>query len=236
VLELEELVVQFGGVRSLDGLTARLDGRVQGVIGPNGAGKTTLLNVLSGFLRPTAGRVSLDGTPLLGRSPAARARLGVRRTFQTEQLADELTAWENVMVMADATEHRARRRAVVAEACDLVGLAGSDVPARQLDGLGRKLAELARALVGRPAMAMLDEPAGGLSENEVSHVRDVLRSIEARGDTAILLVDHDVGLIESVCDSVAVLDYGRLVTNGPCAEVLQDERVREAWLGTVEVA
>jgi ABC-type branched-subunit amino acid transport system ATPase component len=140
------------------------------------------------------------------------------------------------MVMADATEHRTHRGAAVGEACDLVGLRRPDVPVRELDGLGRKLAELARALVGRPQVVMLDEPAGGLSESEVSHIRAVLNKVHARGDTAILLVDHDVGLIESVCDSVAVLDYGRLVTSGPCAEVLQDPRVREAWLGTVEVA
>src|SRR5438105_4656672 len=145
MLELEELVVRFGGVRSLDGLTARLDGAVQGVIGPNGAGKTTLLNVLSGFVVPAAGRVALNGTSLLGFSPARRARLGVRRTFQTEQLAEGLTARQNAMVMADATEHRTRRGAAVDEACELVGLRRPEVPVRELDGLGRKLAELARA-------------------------------------------------------------------------------------------
>jgi ABC-type branched-subunit amino acid transport system ATPase component len=235
MLELENVVVRFGGVRPLDDLTVVLDGGMQGLIGPNGAGKTTLLNVVSGFVVPASGRIALDGSSLLGLPPGERARRGVRRTFQSERLAENLTARDNVMVMADATERRGRRQDAVDDACRLVGLRRPDLPARTLDGLDRKLCELARALVGRPPLLMLDEPAGGLGEAEVGHVRDVLLAVQAQGDTAVVVVDHDVELISTICDSIAVLDYGRLLASGPCKTVLNDERVREAWLGKAEV-
>jgi branched-chain amino acid transport system ATP-binding protein len=235
MLELENVLVRFGGVRSLDDLTVCLAGRMQGLIGPNGAGKTTLLNVVSGFVAPASGRLAMDGSSLLGFAPGERARRGIRRTFQSERLAENLSARDNVMVMADATERRGRRRGAVADACTLVGLRHPDRPARALDGLDRKLCELARALVGRPRVVLLDEPAGGLGEAEVGHVRDVLLTVQARGDTAVVVVDHDVELISTICDSVAVLDYGRLLASGPCESVLNDERVREAWLGKAEV-
>jgi ABC-type branched-subunit amino acid transport system ATPase component len=103
MLELENVVVRFGGVRSLDDLTVRLAGRMQGLIGPNGAGKTTLLNVVSGFVAPASGRLAMDGSSLLGLAPGARARRGIRRTFQSERLAENLSARDNVMVMADAS-------------------------------------------------------------------------------------------------------------------------------------
>jgi ABC-type branched-subunit amino acid transport system ATPase component len=230
-LAVEGLVVQFGAVRSLDDLTVRLAADVQGLIGPNGAGKTTLLNVLSGFVRPAAGEVLLDGETLAGVSPARRARNGLRRTFQTERLAEELTAFGNVMVAADAVESRRRRRTEVDDVCALVGLRANGLPARSLDGLDRKLTELARALVGRPRVVLLDEPAGGLTETEVSRLGDVLRAIRVRGDTTVVLVDHHVELIAAVCDDVAVIDRGRLLACGPTTAVLHEPRVREAWLG-----
>jgi ABC-type branched-subunit amino acid transport system ATPase component len=236
MLELENVVVQFGGVRPLDDLTVRLAGRMQGLIGPNGAGKTTLLNVVSGFVAPASGRLAMDGSSLSGLGPGERARRGIRRTFQSERLAENLSARDNVMVMADATERRGRRKGAVDDACTLVGLRHPDRPARALDGLDRKLCELARALVGRPRVVLLDEPAGGLGEAEVGHVRDVLLAVQAQGDTAVVVVDHDVELISTICDSVAVLDYGRLLASGPCDSVLNDERVREAWLGKAEAA
>jgi ABC-type branched-subunit amino acid transport system ATPase component len=236
MLELENVVVRFGGVRPLDDLTVTLAGRMQGLIGPNGAGKTTLLNVVSGFVAPASGRLAIDGASLLGWAPGERARRGIRRTFQSERLAENLTARDNVMVMADATERRGRRRTAVDDACMSVGLRRPDRPARALDGLDRKLCELARALVGRPRVVLLDEPAGGLGEAEVGHVRDVLLAVQAQGDTALVVVDHDVELISTICDSVAVLDYGRLLASGPCGSVLNDERVREAWLGKAEAA
>jgi len=235
MLELEDVVVRFGGVRPLDDLTVCLDGRMQGLIGPNGAGKTTLLNVVSGFVAPASGHLAMDGSSLLGLAPGERARRGIRRTFQSERLAENLSARDNVMVMADATERRGRRASAVHDACTLVGLRNPDLRARALDGLERKLCELARALVGRPRVLMLDEPAGGLGESEVGHLRDVLLAVQAQGDTAVVVVDHDVELISTICDSVAVLDYGRLLASGPCQSVLNDERVREAWLGKAEV-
>jgi branched-chain amino acid transport system ATP-binding protein len=235
MLELESVVVRFGGVRPLDDLTVRLDGRMQGLIGPNGAGKTTLLNVVSGFVAPASGRLDFDGASLLGLAPGERARRGIRRTFQAERLAENLSARDNVMVMADATERRGRRAGAVHDACGLVGLRNPYRQARALDGLDRKLCELARALVGRPRVVLLDEPAGGLGEAEMSHVRDVLLAVQAQGDTAVVVVDHDVELISTICDSVAVLDHGRLLADGPCKTVLNDERVREAWLGKAEV-
>jgi ABC-type branched-subunit amino acid transport system ATPase component len=235
MLELENVVVRFGGVRPLDDLSVRLAGRMQGLIGPNGAGKTTLLNVVSGFVAPASGRLAIDGSSLSGFGPGERARRGIRRTFQSERLAENLSARDNVMVMADATEHRGRRAGAVEDACRLVGLRRPDRRAQALDGLDRKLCELARALVGRPSVVLLDEPAGGLGEAEVSHVRDVLLAVRAQGDTAVVVVDHDVELISTICDSVAVLDHGRLLASGPCESVLNDQRVREAWLGKADV-
>lgn len=232
MIDIRNVTVAFGGVRPLNKLTVTLDGEVIGIVGPNGAGKTTLLNVLSGFVTPVEGSVHLDGTDLLAMNPFRRARWGVRRTFQTEQVVDDLTVRQNVEVMLDSTKMaRAERSAMVEQAFDLTKLTRVDRPARALNAFERRLVELTRAIVGRPRVVMMDEPAAGLSEHETAEFRDTLRSLPAATGAMMVLIDHDVSLIAAVCQNTAVLDFGELITYAPTAEALNDDRVKAAYLG-----
>jgi branched-chain amino acid transport system ATP-binding protein len=236
MIEIRNLSVDFGGVRALNNLTVALDERIVGVIGPNGAGKTTLLNVLSGFVRPTSGTLAADGENLLALPVYRRARWGLRRTFQTEQVTDDLTVWDNVAVMLDPVPMpAAQRRAQIQAAIDYVGLSGA---ARRLgatlNAYERRMCEIARAVVGKPRIVLMDEPGAGLSQREVEALRQVIRSIPARFDAMVVLIEHDVDLIASVCITTAVLDFGTLVAYGPTHEVLKNPQVRAAYLGVEE--
>ena len=172
---------QFGGVRGLNDLTATLAEPITGLIGPNGAGKTTLLNVLSGFVRPTAG---LSGRRTGGAAIASaqRAGFGIRRTFQTEQVVENLTAWDNVAAVLDNVPRgRAPRRERSIEALDFVGLRRSRarIGRRTLNAYDRRMVEIARAAVGRPRLIMMDEPGAGLSETKSDHLRQVIVGLPA---------------------------------------------------------
>lgn len=234
MIELEGVTVQFGGVRAIDGLQARLEAPVCGLIGPNGAGKTTLVNVLSGLVRPAAGRVSVDGTALLGLSPIARVRFGLRRSFQTEQVVEDLSVWDNVRAVLDHVPHRRAQIAAEIEAAlgytGLLGLASR--PGHALNLFQRRMVELAKALVGRPRLLLLDEPGAGLTEQESARLRAILQGIPARFGAQVLLIDHDVDLIAATCSQTLVMDFGRLLALGPTREVLDDPAVRRAYLGT----
>jgi branched-chain amino acid transport system ATP-binding protein len=236
VIELRDVTVVLGGARPLSGLTADLDGAVHGVIGPNGAGKTTLLNALSGFVDLAGGTLRAFDTDLHRMSPRRRALWGLRRTFQTECLAPELTARANVEVMADMSLGRSARRAAVDRALALVGVGDPDAPASTLDGYQRRLVEIARALAGEPRLLLLDEPGGGIAGQETERLAALIRRIPDEYGAMVVLVDHDVELIASTCPRVTVLDFGELLASGPTDEVLAEQRVREAWLGTVDVA
>lgn len=237
MIEIRNLSVNFGGVHALRNLTVTLDERIVGVIGPNGAGKTTLLNVLSGFVRPTTGTLSAYGENLLALPVYRRARWGLRRTFQTEQVTDDLTVWDNVAVMLDSVPMpAAQRRAQIQTAIDYVGLTGA---ARRLgvtlNTFERRMCEIGRAVVGKPRIVLMDESGAGLSENEVDALREVIRGIPARFDAVVVLIEHDVDLIASVCISTAVLDFGTLVAYGPTSAVLKNPHVRAAYLGVEEI-
>lgn len=236
MIRIDNVTVAFGGVRPLQGLSVSLDGRIVGIVGPNGAGKTTLLNVLSGFVTPIEGVIDIDGIDLLAMNPYQRSRWGVRRTFQTEQVVDELTVAGNVEVMLDAAGLGASERAAaLRDALDLVGLAGyDDRPAQGLNAFERRLVEIARAVAGQPKVVMMDEPAAGLSEHETLDLGSMLSKLPEATGAQILLIDHDVDLIASLCDSTAVLDFGKLITYAPTAEALNDPEVKAAYLG-VEV-
>jgi branched-chain amino acid transport system ATP-binding protein len=236
VIEVENLTVRYGGVTSLDGMDLVFEKGICGLIGPNGAGKTTFFNVLSGFVRPAAGSVRGFGDDLLKLSHYRRARWGVRRTFQTEQAIEGLTVYDNV-AMQHSPLHGAARRADVLAAIEFVG--GGLTPDARVGTLGagqRRLVEVARAAAGRPRLILLDEPAAGLPDEETAHLAGVIRAIPSQTGALTILVDHDMSLVSAVCETTAVLDFGKLIASGPTAAVLRDENVMRAYLGTAEVA
>jgi ABC-type branched-subunit amino acid transport system ATPase component len=234
MIEVQELTVRFGGVTPIDGMTLEFPGGTCGLIGPNGAGKTTFFNVLSGFVRPAAGSVHAYGDDLLAMPDYRRARWGLRRTFQTEQAIEELSVYDNVaMVHEHSKLGRAERDDDVIGAIEFVGL---DLdPYAKVGGLGareRRLVEVARAVVGKPRLVLLDEPAAGLPDEETEHLSRVVRAIPERMGALVILVDHDMSLVSACCEITAVLDFGKLIAAGPTAEVLRDEQVIRAYLGT----
>ena len=208
-----------------------------GLIGPNGAGKTTFFNVLSGFVRPSTGQVLAFGDDLLAMADFKRPRWGLRRTFQTEQAIPNLSVYENVLLVHEHTGgDRRSARDEVMRAVDFVGLAPD--ADRVVEGLGagqRRLVEIARAVVGQPRLVLLDEPAAGLPDAETAHLGELIRRIPAETGALVILVDHDMSLVSACCDSTAVLDFGRLIASGLTADVLRDEQVIRAYLGTEEV-
>jgi branched-chain amino acid transport system ATP-binding protein len=233
MIKIDALTVQFGGIKPLDALEAQFGAPICGLIGPNGAGKTTLLNVLSGFVTPITGTVLLDEARLLGLSPRRRVILGLRRTFQQELVVDELTALENVQAIADhvSADHASARREVAA-ALDFVGLsARSNVLGRRLNLFDRRMVEIAKTLIGRPKVILMDEPGAGLNEVETEQLRRLLMQIPTAFDTQLVLIDHDADLIASVCVETLVLDFGKRLAMGPTRAVLDDPVVRRAYLG-----
>ncbi|WP_370415800.1 ABC transporter ATP-binding protein [Streptomyces fradiae] len=238
LLEARGIGVRFGGVRALDevSLVVRA-GEICGLIGPNGAGKTTLFDVLSGIRRPERGRVLLDGVDITRRSPVWRARHGVRRTFQRQQLFGQLTVEDNLVVAQEwrrgagraVTAARRARAAEVLRACDLGPLAGTCAGVLPV---GRaRLAELARALADPPRLLLLDEPASGMSAEERERLAAVIRRLAAEEGCAVLLVEHHVSFVMDLCARVVVLDLGRVLAEGPAEAVRADPAVRAAYLG-----
>jgi branched-chain amino acid transport system ATP-binding protein len=239
MMEVVGLTVRFGGVTPLDGMTVTFNSGTCGLIGPNGAGKTTFFNVLSGFVRPLSGRVRAFGDDLLAMPHYRRARWGLRRTFQTEQAIEELSVADNVALAHEHSRQgsRAARRADVQSALTFVGLeVAPDVKVETLGARDRRLVEIARAVVGRPRVVLLDEPAAGLPDEETEHLGKVIRRIPEHTGALAVLVDHDMSLVSACCDTTAVLDFGKLIASGPTAEVLRDENVVRAYLGTEPVS
>jgi branched-chain amino acid transport system ATP-binding protein len=236
VIEVDRLTVRFAGVTPIDDVTVDFPGGACGLIGPNGAGKTTFFNVLSGFVKPAAGSVKAFGEDLLAMVDYRRARWGLRRTFQTVQAIEQLSVFDNVaMVHEHSGEGRAFRRSAVMSAIEFVGLEAS--PKAKVAGLGarqRRLVEIARAVVGHPRVLLLDEPAAGLPDEETAHLGLVIQRIPDEFGALVILVDHDMSLVSTCCETTAVLDFGRLISSGPTAEVLRDEHVIRAYLGTEE--
>ena len=238
MIEVSELTVRFGGVLPLDRMSVTFEEGTCGLIGPNGAGKTTFFNVLSGFVKPVSGTVSAFGEDLLAMTHYRRARWGVRRTFQTEQAIEELSVYDNVaMIHENSKATGSSRREDVLGAIDFVKL---DVnPNAKVGTLGaaeRRLVEVARAVVGKPRLVLLDEPAAGLPDEETAVLSEVIRAIPQHMGALVILVDHDMSLVSSCCEKTAVLDFGKMIASGPTTEVLRDERVMRAYLGTEEVA
>ncbi|HEX9030997.1 MAG TPA: ABC transporter ATP-binding protein [Streptosporangiaceae bacterium] len=231
-LQVSEVTVVFGGNPALNGvaMTAQ-QGRVTGLIGPNGAGKSTLFDVICGLRRPSAGQVLLDGRDVTRMGPARRARHGLARTFQRLELFGRLSVRDNLLVAAELGPQRRRASETVTQILDRLDLTElADSPAATLPtGLSR-LVEVGRALAVRPRFLLLDEPAAGQDAEETERFAALLRSLADDG-TAVVLVEHDMGLVMSVCDEVYVLDLGRVIASGPPDVVRHDETVLAAYLG-----
>lgn len=233
MIRLEEVTIRFGGLVALDAVSAAFTAPVAGIIGPNGAGKTTIMNIVSGFLTATSGRVEVDGEDYLRLPPHRRAHRGLRRSFQKEQIADDLTVLENVLVQTDwSLTGAAAKRAEAMAMLRVVGLAeAADKPGAALTGFERRLTDVARCLVGRPRLVMFDEPAGGLSVEETRMLGDLILRIHDLTGAQTLVIDHDVELINRICAETLVLDFGRRIAFGPTAGVLADPKVKAAYLG-----
>ncbi|MFD7445982.1 ABC transporter ATP-binding protein [Streptomyces sp. NPDC059909] len=239
VLEARDIGVRFGGVRALHGVGIGLrPGEICGLIGPNGAGKTTLFDVLTGIRRADGGRIVLEGTDITRRSPVWRARHGMRRTFQRQQLFGQLTVTDNLLVAQEwrrgAPAQRRARAAGVLHACGLDTLAGTYAGGLPV---GRaRMVELARALADPPRVLLLDEPASGMTADERGRLAAVVRHIAEEENCAVLLVEHNVAFVMELCARVVVLDLGEVLAEGTPAEVRADPRVRDAYLGTASAA
>jgi branched-chain amino acid transport system ATP-binding protein len=246
ILRTESLSVRYGGVQALCEVDLEVsEGQLIGLIGPNGAGKTTLIDAVSGFV-PAEGRVSLGGDDVSSLAPHQRARRGLARTWQAGELFEDLSVRENLRVACGSTSlWRAAREALttrerqvesVERALALVGLDGlADRGADELAQGQRKLVDVARALAAEPTVLFLDEPAAGLDSVESQALGRHLRDVVAAG-TAVVLVDHDMGLVLSVCDHVVVLDFGKVISRGKPDEVRSDPKVVEAYLGRTAIA
>jgi len=247
------VVVRFGGLVALDsvGVTV-LPGRITGLIGPNGAGKTTLFNVICGFQRPDAGTVMLGGIDITGARPDRRARLGLGRTFQRMEMFGSLTVRQNVALAAESV-HIAddplsqlglvgggrRRRAGIAELTEeLLELTGltpvADESAGEISTGQGRLVELARALAREPRILLLDEPSSGLDAAESAAFGRLLVHIVAQRGVGILMIEHDMSLVLTICDPIHVLDFGRELMTGSPAEVRSSDLVRRAYLGEAD--
>jgi branched-chain amino acid transport system ATP-binding protein len=242
LLELADVSVVYGGVAAVDSVTLAVEeGTVTGLIGPNGAGKTTMIDAVTGFAPTASGTITFGGRRIDRLAPHRRAAGGLARTFQSLELFEDLTVRENLLVAADRARWwsplvdvvapRRREPETLAWALDLFGLSpyADRLPAALSHGQ-RKRVGIARALVASPRLVLLDEPAAGLDTAESAQLGTQLLGLPEHGIT-VFLIDHDMGLVLSVCETVAVIDFGTLIAIGPPDAIRTDEAVIKAYLG-----
>ena len=249
ILHAESITQRFGGVTAVDDVTLTVNaGTIHGLIGPNGAGKTTLFDCLAGMQRPEHGKVLLDGRDVTAQSAVQRARQGVRRTFQRQQVFGWLPVEDNVLLALEwhgggggmvgdllglpsrRRRERARRERAeeVMEQCGLLKL--REEPAGGLSIGELRRVELARAIADQPRLLLLDEPTSGLEESEVEQVGSIMMSLRDSGECGVLLVEHHIPFVLEHSDEITVLDLGRIIAHGTPDEMLQSEAVRDAYL------
>lgn len=251
LLRLENLTKKFGGLTAVDNVSFESDqGSIVGLIGPNGAGKTTVFNLITGNYQPNEGNIIFDGQSIAGLLTHKIVSLGIARTFQTIRLFKNLSALENVLagchcrmksgifggMFRTPSQKREEQEALeqaLAE-LDFVGLGDqADVLSSNLSYGNQRLLEIARALATRPRLLILDEPAGGMNEQETDSLIRLIRRTQDRGIT-VLLIEHDMGLVMEVCEKLVVIEYGGKIAEGTPDEIKENPRVIEAYLGTEE--
>lgn len=239
-LRVSDLTKDFAGLRAVDGVSFALGrGEILGLIGPNGSGKTTTINLITGLLRITSGTVNVDGTPVAGWPPHRIAQAGLARTFQVVKLFKDFTVLENVEVAAMSAKRlpRAEARARAAAALDLVGISHlANLPANILPQGEERRVEIARALATEPAYLLLDEPGAGLNDAEIEVLLPTMQRIRELRGCGVLIVDHDMRLIMSLCDRLHVLNYGQTIAEGTPDLVRREPAVIEAYLGAEETS
>jgi branched-chain amino acid transport system ATP-binding protein len=243
-LEVASVTKRFGNLVALSDISLRVEpGELRAIIGPNGAGKTTLFNLVSGFYRPTAGRVMFDGRDITTMAAHERVALGIARTFQITEIFPELTVFENVRISVEVTAgyrlrpwlssaEAARVHGLVFETLELTGLA--DKSHRLVGELAhgdQRAAEIAMALALRPRLLLLDEPTAGMGEQETYEITQLVRRLHQESRYTIVLIEHDMRVIFHLADRITVLDQGRLLAEGSPQDIAADEAVQSAYLG-----